>query len=132
MPMATQKTDWAGRLRAGLNGLIGRVAEFEAQGGLGGAVQRGVERMRLEQERLREEMHTQGPLAYHAKVRQAYARLEVPYGADLDTVRTGYRRLMRQYHPDRHSGDADREKLATEIAQKLTAAYDLLVEHLER
>jgi DnaJ-class molecular chaperone len=127
--MNAQKTDWADRFRTGLNGILDRIADFEEQGGFGGVLQRGVEKMRLEQERMRDEV---GPLAYHAKVRQAYARLEVPYGAGLDIVRPAYRRLMRKYHPDRHSGDTQREKLATEIAQKLTAAYDLLVDYLER
>lgn len=55
-----------------------------------------------------------------------YAQLECPVGADIDTVRKQYRKLMRKYHPDVHSGDAQKQKLATELSQKLTAAYNEL------
>ncbi len=63
-------------------------------------------------------------------LRQYYANLETEYGADLNTVKKSYRRLMRLYHPDRHSGDPEREKLATELSQELTRAYDVICDHL--
>src|SRR5262249_12738989 len=53
------------------------------------------------------------------KIAQYYAQLEVPYGSDLETVKQAYRRLMRKYHPDLHSGDAEKQKIATELAQAL-------------
>ncbi|MCA9667267.1 MAG: J domain-containing protein [Myxococcales bacterium] len=55
-----------------------------------------------------------------------YAQLECPPGSDLTTVRKHYRRLMRKYHPDLHSGDDDKQRLATELSQKLTQAYNEL------
>ena len=61
-----------------------------------------------------------------------YARLEVPYGSDLDAVRAGYRRVMKRYHPDRHSRDEEKSRIANDVAAALTASYDALVEHLER
>ncbi|MBN2574522.1 MAG: J domain-containing protein [Deltaproteobacteria bacterium] len=70
-----------------------------------------------------------GPAHRHVpadELRLAYAALEVPYGADFATVRKSYRTLMRKYHPDRHTGSADKQKAATELAQKLTHAYDLI------
>ncbi len=66
-----------------------------------------------------------GPWVDH-ELRQAYAALEVPFGADLATVRKSYRALMRRYHPDRHAGSPDKQKAATELAQKLSAAYELI------
>ena len=57
---------------------------------------------------------------------RAYAALEVPFGADFATVRKSYRALMRMYHPDRHAGAPDKQKAATELAQKLTLAYKLI------
>jgi len=60
------------------------------------------------------------------ELRQAYAALEVPYGADFATVRKSYRALMRKYHPDRHATSPDKQKAATELAQKLTQAYELI------
>ncbi len=59
-------------------------------------------------------------------IRRAYAALEVPFGADFATVRKSYRILMRKYHPDRHAGSPDKQKAATEVAQKLSAAYQLI------
>jgi len=60
------------------------------------------------------------------ELRLAYAALEVPYGSDFATVRKSYRTLMRKYHPDRHAGSPDKQKAATELAQKLSAAYQLI------
>ncbi|MBN1945889.1 MAG: J domain-containing protein [Bradymonadales bacterium] len=128
--MKEAEQGWGERLRSGFNGVLDRIAEFEMEGGVSGALHRGVERLRQEQERLRREITHQGPLAYQARVRQAYARLELPYGSDRESVRKAYRRLMRRYHPDRHTGDPRREQIATEISQKLTDAYDLLCEYL--
>jgi DnaJ-domain-containing protein 1 len=59
-------------------------------------------------------------------LRRAYAALEVPFGSDFATVRKSYRALMRKYHPDRHAGSPDKQKVATELAQKLSAAYQLI------
>ena len=130
--MSITNQRWTDRIRSGLNDILERVTAFETEGGVTGAVVRGVDRLRQEQERMRREMGGQGPLGYYARIRQAYARLEIPYGSDKETVRKSYRRLMRRYHPDRHTSDQQREKIATEISQKLTAAYDLLMDHLQR
>lgn len=66
------------------------------------------------------------------RLAQLYAQLECPYGADMDTVRKKYRALMRKYHPDVHSRDADKQRVATELSQRLTAAYNELRRRLER
>lgn len=63
------------------------------------------------------------------ELRQAYAALEVPFGADFATVRKSYRALMRKYHPDRHTGSAEKQRAATELAQKLSAAYAVIEKH---
>lgn len=56
-----------------------------------------------------------------------YERLEVPYGAEWDAVKSAYRRLMRKYHPDMHSNKSpEARKAATEVAQALTQAYNEL------
>jgi DnaJ-domain-containing protein 1 len=64
--------------------------------------------------------------AYEDELRRAYAALEVPFGADFATVRKSYRALMRKYHPDRHTGSPEKQRSATELAQKLSAAYQLI------
>lgn len=66
------------------------------------------------------------------QVTQYYANLELAPGATLDEVRRAYRDLMKRYHPDKHLGDPERHKAATELAQSLTRAYTALVELLNK
>ncbi len=66
------------------------------------------------------------------EIRRAYAALEVPQGSDFQVVRKAYRTLMRKYHPDRHTQAPEKQKAANELAQRLTAAYDLLEKNLRR
>ena len=53
-----------------------------------------------------------------------YRTLELEPGADLPTVRKAYRRLLKQYHPDKFAKDPEKYKAATEVARNITAAYD--------
>jgi len=62
--------------------------------------------------------------------RRWYKTLELEPGADLKTVRQAYRRLLLQYHPDRHTADPDRLQAATEVTRKLTEAYNGLTRYL--
>jgi len=72
------------------------------------------------------------PSPRDAKVAQLYAQLECPPGADLEAVRKQYRALMRKYHPDMHSQNPDKQRLATELSQRLTMAYNELRRILEQ
>jgi DnaJ-domain-containing protein 1 len=65
-------------------------------------------------------------------IRKAYAALEVPAGSDFDTVRKSFRRLMRKYHPDLHTGSPEKQKAANDLTQRLTEAYKLLEKQLRR
>jgi DnaJ-domain-containing protein 1 len=65
-------------------------------------------------------------------VARAYAVLEVPPGSSFEVVRRSYRTLMRKYHPDRHAHAPEKQKAATELAQKLTEAYRLLERRLRK
>jgi DnaJ-domain-containing protein 1 len=53
-----------------------------------------------------------------------YRTLEVPVGSDFATVRKSYRRLLAKYHPDKYASDPDKYAAATEVARKITAAYN--------
>lgn len=53
-----------------------------------------------------------------------YKTLEVEPGADFETIRKSYRRLLKQYHPDRFARDPEKHKVATEVTRKITEAYD--------
>ena len=59
-----------------------------------------------------------------------YANLELPYGADIETVRRSWKRLMKQYHPDMHSTDADKKEVADELCAEFTRAYQELTRAL--
>ncbi|MEM1204759.1 MAG: J domain-containing protein [Acidobacteriota bacterium] len=61
-----------------------------------------------------------------------YANLEVPYGSDLETVTRAWKRLVRDYHPDRHAQDPGRQEDATELLKGLNHAYDQLRRRLEK
>src|SRR5215471_3218288 len=65
-------------------------------------------------------------------IRKAYAALEVPPGSDFETVRKSYRRLMRKYHPDLHTGSPERQRAANDLTQRLTDAYKQLEKQLRR
>lgn len=53
-----------------------------------------------------------------------YRTLEVSAEADFATVRKSYRRLLAKYHPDKYAGDPDKYAAATEVARKITMAYN--------
>jgi DnaJ-domain-containing protein 1 len=53
-----------------------------------------------------------------------YRTLELEPGADLPTVRKAYRRLLKQYHPDKFAKDPEKYKAATEVTRNITVAYD--------
>lgn len=63
---------------------------------------------------------------------QYYANLELPPFASLDDVKRAYKDLVHRYHPDRHAGDADRQRTANELLLSLTKAYEGLTAHFER
>ena len=63
------------------------------------------------------------------KLEQAYAALEIPYDSDLSTARKAWRTLLRQYHPDLHSTDDEKQKIAHEVSQQLNDALDIIKNH---
>jgi DnaJ-domain-containing protein 1 len=54
---------------------------------------------------------------------KAYRSFELAPDAPMEKVRASYRRLMRLYHPDKHTGDAEKQRIATEITQRLTESF---------
>lgn len=62
--------------------------------------------------------------------RRWYRTLELEPGADLQQVRRAYRRLMKQYHPDRFANDPEKLEVATAVTRKLTEAYNGLTQLL--
>lgn len=57
-------------------------------------------------------------------LRQDYANLEVPFGADIETVRKSYKSLILKYHPDKYSANPDRQRVALEITKKINESFE--------
>lgn len=113
----------------GLNTLQDRIVQFERAGGVEGLARKAGERLRQEEARFASGESPFSP-SQQLRVRQWYARLELDPGADATEVRRAYRALMRRYHPDRFTADPDTERVATELSQELTVAYNGLLRHL--
>ena len=62
--------------------------------------------------------------------RRWYKTLELEPGADFEAVRKSYRRLLRQYHPDKFAQDPEKLRAATEVTRNITEAYNGLAAYL--
>ncbi len=52
-----------------------------------------------------------------------YANLEIPYGADLQTAKKAWKKMLKKYHPDLYSRNPEKLETATRLTQGLTKAY---------
>lgn len=77
-------------------------------------------RSRDDDTRRRNEHVSQGEIE---NLREDYANLEVSPGASFEQVKRSYKKMLRRYHPDRHSMDPEKLKLATEITTKINESY---------
>lgn len=57
-----------------------------------------------------------------------YATLGLGLTAPSDDIRSAYRRLARQWHPDRHKGD----EVAKRRFQQIQEAYEVLIDQSKR
>ena len=53
-----------------------------------------------------------------------YANLEVPFGADMAKVMKSYKSLILKYHPDKHAGDQEKQKIALDITKRINQSYE--------
>lgn len=100
-----------------VNALLDAVDAFEDRGGLSGLIDESLRNTTARARQITGDDKT---------LRQYYANLEVPFGSDRETVKKAYRNLLKRYHPDKHSGDPEREAMATRLTQELTRAYDAI------
>jgi len=75
-----------------------------------------------EKERPREQAQARKPA--DETLRQDYANLEVPFGADIETVRASYKRLIMRYHPDKQAGAPEKQRVALEITKKINESFE--------
>ena len=72
------------------------------------------------------------PVSQNPEMAGYYANLEIPYGSDAETVTKAWKKLLRRYHPDLHSAEPEKVKIANEIVQQLNKAHDALQKHLAK
>ena len=60
-----------------------------------------------------------------SQLAEAYTTLGVQRGASIGEIRSAYRRLMKEHHPDKAAPSA--RKQATEKAAEINAAYNALI-----
>jgi DnaJ-domain-containing protein 1 len=58
------------------------------------------------------------------ELRADFEYLGLPFGADGETCKAAYKKLLKIHHPDRHAGHEGNYKKATEKSAKINAAYD--------
>jgi DnaJ-domain-containing protein 1 len=79
----------------------------------------------------RDRSKARAPRPPDESLRRDYANLEVPFGADINQVHASYKRLMLKYHPDKHAGDPEKQRLALEIAKKINQSFERIRNHQE-
>ena len=80
----------------------------------------------MEDDQIREEQekeikHPADPM--NLREAEYYANLELKPGADFSLIKTAYKRLMKQYHPDLHAGNEEKRKAAELITTRLNEAF---------
>jgi DnaJ-domain-containing protein 1 len=84
------------------------------------------EELLQERERRRRKQASDEPQPTWTRVKQYLANLELAPGATWPEVERAYKRLIERYHPDKHQTDPDRHRVAQELSDSLTSAYQAL------
>jgi len=58
------------------------------------------------------------------ELRADFELLGVPFGADEETCKASYKKLLKIHHPDRHAGHEGNYRKATEKTARINAAFD--------
>lgn len=60
------------------------------------------------------------------RLAKAYQALGLPFGTPFDEVRAKYKKLLMKHHPDRHVGNAENQKKATETSAWINESYTVI------
>ncbi len=66
-------------------------------------------------------------MLYPRWIREAYAALELPLGADRGDINRSHDALVARYAPDKHQDDPKRQAAAAELTRRIGEARDKLV-----
>jgi hypothetical protein len=88
-------------------------------------------RKQRHQDALRLQSQRRAASSFPREVREAYAALELALGADPESVREAWRKLMQRYHPDRFSTTPEKVDTARQITSGLNHAYDVIMTYWE-
>jgi DnaJ-domain-containing protein 1 len=69
-----------------------------------------------------------GPAGVPESLRKDFSELGVAFGADAETCKAAYKKLLKIHHPDRHAGHPGNMKKATEKSSRINASYQR-IEH---
>lgn len=53
-----------------------------------------------------------------------YDALEIDPGASYEEIKKAYKKAMMKYHPDKFAGDAEKQKYAQQLSQKINEAHE--------
>ena len=56
----------------------------------------------------------------------AYEYLGLPYGTDFEASKAKYKKLLLKHHPDRHAGNPENIKKATETSARINEAWRIV------
>lgn len=76
--------------------------------------------------RFRAEQQNMNSQAQMQKIQQEakyFDALEIKPTRNFEEIKTAYKKAMKKYHPDRYAGDAEKQKIAQLISQKINEAY---------
>ncbi|MDR1216665.1 MAG: J domain-containing protein [Treponema sp.] len=57
-------------------------------------------------------------------LRTDFVELELPFGASHEECKKAYKRLLKIHHPDRHIGNPENVRKATEKSARINTAFD--------
>lgn len=60
-----------------------------------------------------------------------YKVFDLPVGTKLPEVKSSYKKILKEFHPDRHAGNPEMLKKATEYSAKVNAAYQRIEQYLD-
>lgn len=87
-------------------------------------IEREYEKLKRERQKKEQQQQYHPPRnQQEEKERQYYADLELPYGASFEEIKKSYRRLIKQYHPDKYANERSKYEAAVKITTKLNEAY---------